>query len=79
MPSVYPGEERGEPVVCPVCDDVIHLLDAYTEREDALTGQSARVHRACTDEGARRWCRENRPKESPLAADRTGWNWVSKI
>lgn len=78
LPEVYPGE-TGDKVTCDVCGETVDLVDAMAERTDAITEQTHRVHRACTDEGVRRWNRENRPTDTPLQADRTGWNWSSSI
>lgn len=79
MPAVYGGETEGESVVCPVCDEEIHLIDAYSERKDASSGEFMRVHRACTEEGVKRWNRENRPLTDPLTADRARWSWSPTV
>lgn len=77
IPTVYDTETEGEPPQCMVCNGEIHIIDTVTERTDATTGDFGRVHRACTAEGVRRWNRENRPQETPLAADRAEWSWSS--
>lgn len=79
IPEVYDTDTAGEAVTCMVCDQQISIVDAAAERKDHVTGDFGRVHRACTKEGVERWNRENRPTDSPLAAEREKWTWATTI